>query len=140
MFIAGLFLISCNNEGSENPLQGTEVQYHTICGWCTGMSQLNITGSDAELVSFDGCTASDSQKQTLDSSILDQLEELLSEVDEQTIDLNQCGECYDGCEEQLIFTYEDGTEHKIVFDNRDYQEVDQLEDLLELLEEVEDSF
>ncbi len=136
-------LFSCTDNEADNRTSTLEIiklEYNTLCGWCVGASQLVISDSEAEYIAFDGCQQLDPQLRTLETSEIEALNQHLEDIDEQAIDLDHCGACYDGCEEGMKFVYEDGTEHVILFDNREYEEVDQLIQLLNLLEEIQSDF
>lgn len=136
--IASIFIIGCS-EGESPTADIERFEYNTLCGWCVGISFLVIEGNEVTFTEEMQCTAQESITRELSLSEIDALQSALSAVDPNTIQLNECGECFDGCEEQLVFG-ESGNLHRIIFNSRDYPQLDELEELLEVVVEIKDSF
>ena len=137
IFLFIVVMISCAKDDlSVDKSEKTDYifQYEYRCGWCFGAQQITITGNELTFVHEPYCDLdSQNEKTTLSDDDLEDLnlEELLLKV--QQMQLNECGVCYDGCDEVIRFIVGEQT-YEIIFD--DDEQVIELMDHVEKLREI----
>jgi hypothetical protein len=94
-----------------------QIEYETACGWCAGSTLITIKGNEASYKRFIPCgenkgTVQKSRHLTADQMII--LEDIFDFDKFLKLDINECGVCFDGCDERLKIT-KDGTTHEIKY-------------------------
>lgn len=121
---------SCNkNVVDLKPEANYEFRYISACGWCAGSSELSIVNKMATFQYHAVCENTPrSFKKELTNNEFEELK--LAELYEtiKTLEINECGVCYDGCDETLTFI-ENETEYSIRFTND--EKISQIKDQIE---------
>lgn len=139
-------LSSCsdNTEESKIEMPFEKISFNLLCGWCAGEKNIEID-KDAK-IAYEKTFPCDPESNIKEERTLTEeeaqaliavyeLEPLLS------IDLNQCGECYDGCDDTLIIEGSNGENHSIRYDQFDsYEELETIRPFIESLQALRDSF
>jgi hypothetical protein len=129
-----IFLFSSSCKESQDWTTFSQIEYETACGWCAGSTRLIIEGNIGYRKRSIPCGEN---KGTVEGTLhlnADQLVNLENSFDfEEFLDLeiNECGVCFDGCDERLKIT-KDGTTHEIRYlINKVPEEVDSLRTILQ---------
>ncbi len=147
LLLISLFSISCEDISDEGELandnlptaEGIEILTGYRCGWCAGSDSLYI---NSEIVSYTfskcGPYLYDDQSNT-DEDYWNEMLQLLDYEKFKSIDLNECGICYDGCD--LWITINDGlSTHTILTDFRDSTQLEGITEFMEKLDAIRKSY
>ena len=145
-FFTLLFASSCSNEAEEElkNLPFESISFSQLCGWC--VAGHSITIENDETVKFSQtfpCKPEDNieKSRPLTEDEVQSIIEVFQLEAIESIDLDQCGECYDGCDDTLVFEKSDESNHLIRYDQFDkYDELVKIKDLVETLQKIRDSF
>lgn len=128
---------SCTKESNyEKKNPNFDFTYTSACGWCAGSYELRIVNN---LATFEYHAVCDNQPRTFERELTNKeiedlnLSDLYAEI--KLLNIDNCGVCYDGCDEKLQFN-EGENEYFIRFTND--KEVTQLVDYIETIRNIFD--
>jgi hypothetical protein len=110
-----VLLVVASCEESSDWASSPQIEYETACGWCAGSWRIIIEGNE---VSYKRIIPCGENKGTIEKSRhlnADQLVILENSFDFDKflkLDINECGVCFDGCDERLKISKE-GKTHEI---------------------------
>ena len=110
-----LILGSCSKTDDRD--ESIIIEYEMACGWCAGTTSLVIEGGR---ISYSKIIPCGTNKGTTSKNLTlrdIEWENLLKSYDQTRflkLTINECGVCFDGCDERLKIT-KDGTTHEIKY-------------------------
>ena len=139
------FLSACSDlDEAKNELPFKEISFTQLCGWCANGQLIQIKkNGDIKYVKTFPCDPDSNIEieRTLTAEEIDNIKETFNMDDFLAIDLDQCGECYDGCDDTLILKGLDDENHSIRYDRLDeYQELNTIMDFIETLNTIRSTF
>ena len=139
------FLTSCSDDlyVDNTVLPFEKIEYTRTCGWCVGQIDIEITKD--RKVNFTRTTPCPLQINNLERSLTDEEFQSIKNVFDLenvlNVELDDCGACLDGCDETIILNSSYGHEHFIRYKHLSlYSELDEIEGLVNVLEEIRNSF
>ncbi|MDF1694317.1 MAG: hypothetical protein P1U56_00705 [Saprospiraceae bacterium] len=144
LFVFIIASCSDNSEGERNDLPFKSITFRQVCGWCVAGQNIAIT--EDQMVRYTKsfpCTPEDNieKERALSETEIQEINETFNLETLLSIDLNQCGECYDGCDDTITFEGLDGENHSIKYDQFDnYPELEEIKSFVVTLETIRSSF
>ena len=138
---------SCSDqEESSNQVSAFEtITFSSNCGWCTEGEEIIIT-KELEVEYFKSFPCSPENNIKKERSLTEEEIQRLNEVFELekilAIELDQCGQCYDGCDDTLSVIGTEGESQTIRYDKEfdEFAELQEIEPLIETILEIRNSF
>jgi len=147
LLIAFMFSSCSENieiEEERNVLPFETISFNQVCGWCLGRQSLSIT--EDQMVKYlqnFPCGEEDNVKadRMLTEKEIQELNETFDLENFLSIKFDQCGECYDGCDDTIILEGLEGENHTIRYDSFDkYEELQGIKPFVETLLKIRNSF
>jgi len=139
-----LIFSSCGTEEEELPkgaLPFESLTFSLSCGWCIGNHSIEIKDDTNIDYYYRNCSEEFESNRTLTEDEIQKIKDFFVLEDILNISLDQCGECYDGCDDTIILKGLNGENHTIRYDQfDDYDELIQISRLIETLLEIRLSF
>ena len=110
-----ILLVAASCKESSDLTSCSQFEYETACGWCAGSTLIIVGGNEVSYKRIIPCGENKGIVEKSRHLNADQLVILENSIDfDKFLDLeiNQCGVCFDGCDERLKIT-KDGTKHEI---------------------------
>jgi len=138
---------SCSDqeESSNQVLAFETITFSSNCGWCTEGEEIIIT-KELEVEYFKSFPCSPENNIKKERSLTEEEIQRLNEVFELekilAIELDQCGQCYDGCDDTLSVIGTEGESQTIRYDKEfdEFAELQEIEPLIETILEIRNSF
>lgn len=145
--VFSLMLTACSSEDDvdlKNILPLESISFEGRCGWCAGGVSIIITkDKKVKYLKSSPCSPEDNveKERLLTEEEIQGLNEVFELETFLAIDLDQCGKCYDGCDETIKVEGSKGENHFIRYDhfNR-YSVLLEIDDLIEAVSEIRNSF
>ena len=137
---------SCSDSVDEmkNSVSYDEISFTFKCGWCvSGKSIVVSKDNKVKYYQTFPCTPEDNieKERPLTEEEVKGINDIFNMESLLAINLDQCGECYDGCDETLIIKRTNEEDHLIRYDQFDeYDELLEIESLIQTILKIRNSF
>ncbi len=142
LFFVMVGLIACEETNPQAFSEGLQVRVGRKCGWCYGQKELTISSAVSSFYYDYACSDSLDVTERFFSTPTKQwtaINAFLSQGDFQSLDLNSCAVCADGCD-YWIKVIDVDYEHQITFVNTENIEDASIKELADELIEALNAF